>query len=147
MADRCPSGFDQALLSGHMDGELTQQNEQRVTVHLEQCLHCRALLADLKTLREAAMTTQLREPAEEQWNERPQSLISRGARGLGWTLAMVWVVAVGGFALWQLLTSPEGLGVKLMVVGGGGALALLFLSVLLDRLHHARSDRYREVER
>jgi len=147
MADRCPSGFDQSLLSGHMDGELTQQNEQRVTIHLEQCEHCRAVLADLQTLREAAMTTELREPAEEQWNERPQGAISRGARGLGWTMALVWVVAVGGYALWQLLTGPEGLVVKLMVVGGGTAIALLFLSVLLDRFHHARTDRYREVER
>ena len=66
---------------------------------------------------------------------------------LGVGVALLWAVVVGSYALWQLLTGPEGLGVKLMVVGGGGAVALLFLSVLLDRLHHARSDRYREVER
>ena len=33
-------GFDEALISGYLDGELTQGDAQRVRVHLEDCAVC-----------------------------------------------------------------------------------------------------------
>jgi hypothetical protein len=56
-------------------------------------------------------------------------------------------MAVTGFALWHVWTSPEGLLEKLLVFGGLAALVLLFLSILLDRIRTARTDRYSEVDR
>ena len=40
------------LLSGFVDGELTQQERQRVTLHCDECDECRENLAKLRALRE-----------------------------------------------------------------------------------------------
>lgn len=147
MTKRCPTSFDQSLISGYLDGELTQAADQRVRIHLEECAHCRELFEELQTMREAAMSTQFVEPSDDQWNERPRGTGSFISRSLGWALAIVWLVTVSGYALWQLWISPEDLFEKLLVFGGLSAVGLLFLSVLLDRIRTAKTDRYREVEK
>ena len=147
MTDRCPASFNETLLSGFLDDELTQAGEQRVRIHIEDCRHCRDLLDGLRELREATMSTEFRKPDDNQWDERPTGVISRVARGSGWLVAIVWAVAVSCFALWQVLQAPANLAERLMVFGGLSALGLLFLSVLLDRIRSARTDPYREVKR
>ena len=147
MADRCPARFDETMISGHLDGELTQAAEQKVRVHLEDCEHCRTVLGELRTLREATMSTDFHKPDDSQWDERPQSGLSFVTRGTGWIIAIVWAVFFAGFALWQFWQGSANLVERLLVFGGLSAVALLFSSVLLDRLRAAKTDPYREVEK
>jgi anti-sigma factor RsiW len=147
MTTKCPTSFDGALISGYLDQELTQADDQRVRVHLEGCAHCSALLGELEGMREVAMTTRFENPTDDQWNEAPAGGASLAARGLGWIMAVVWIVAVTGFGLWHAATGPESLLEKLFVFGGISAVVLLFLSVLFDRLQRAKTDRYREVQK
>jgi predicted anti-sigma-YlaC factor YlaD len=147
MANHCPTAFDESLISGYLDGELTQAAEQKVRIHLEDCVQCRTLLEDLRTIREAAMSTEFSKPDDTQWDERPRGGASLVARGAGWILAIVWAVVVGAYALWEFVTTPASPIERLLVVGGLTALALLFVSVLLDRIRTARTDPYREVEK
>lgn len=143
----CPRAFDETLISGHLDGELTQAAAQKVRLHLEECAACRSLLEDLRTMREATMSTEFAKPDDDQWDERPRSGLSLLARGTGWTLAGVWLAAVSVFGLWHLWQSTDELLERLLVFGGISALALLFTSVLLDRITSARTDPYREVQK
>ena len=147
MTDQCPRAFDETLISGHLDGELTQAAEQRVSVHLEDCAHCRGLLNDLRTIREAAMSTEFSRPDDDQWDERPRTTSSFLARGTGWLLALVWLTSVVAYGLWQFWQSSANLLERLLVFGGLSAFALLFLSVALDRIAAAKTDPYRGVER
>ena len=147
MADQCPRAFDETLISGHLDGELTQAAAQRVSVHLEDCSHCRGLLAELRTMREATMSTEFSRPDDDQWDERPRTTASLLARGSGWFLSLVWLITIIGYGLWQFWQSSANLFERLLVFGGLSALALLFFSVVLDRIASARTDPYREVER
>jgi predicted anti-sigma-YlaC factor YlaD len=147
MSDHCPNAFDETLISGHLDGELTQAAEQRVHLHLEDCTYCRRLFEELAAMREAAMTTEFTTPDDRQWDERPHSRASLALRSIGWLLAIIWAVGLSGFALWHWWQGSEGLVERLLVFGGLSAVALLFGSVLLDRLATARTDRYREVEK
>lgn len=147
MTATCPDRFDQTLLTGSLDGELTQADEQRVRIHLEDCAACRGAYEELMTLREATMTTRLDEPHDLQWDERPKGLFSGLSRGFGWLVLIVWAVGTAGYGLWQLATGPENLAEKLMVFGGLFGFALLFVSILADRLKTARTDRYREVQK
>jgi anti-sigma factor RsiW len=147
MADRCPTSFDETLISGHFDGELTQAAEQKVRVHLEDCEYCRTVLRELRTLREATLSTEFHAPADCQWDERPQTGLSLAARGTGWIVAIIWAVFFAGYTLWQFWQGSANLAERLLVFGGLSALALLFTSVLLDRLRAARTDPYREVEK
>jgi hypothetical protein len=147
MSAPCPDRFDQTLLTGHLDHELTQADEQRVRIHLEDCVACRDAYQELTKLREATMTTRLDAPDDLQWDERPRGLFSGLSRGFGWMVLIVWAVGTAGYGLWELATGPEHLAEKLMVFGGLFGLALLFVSILVDRLRVARTDRYREVQK
>lgn len=147
MPDRCSTTFDEALISGHLDGELTQAAEQRVRLHLEDCEHCRTVLAELQALRATTMSTEFHQPDDSQWDERPRSGLSLLARRTGWVVAVVWAVFLAAYALWHFWQGSANLAERILVFGGLSALVLLFTSVLLDRLRAASNDPYREVEK
>ncbi len=140
-------GFDEALLSGYLDGELTQAEAQRVRIHLEDHPDARALFDEMQRTREATMTTRLKVPEDVQWDERPRGLVSLFSRRLGWLLLVAWALAVTAYGLWQFFTSPEFLVEKLVAASAVSGFGLLFLSVFLDRLRDGRTDRYRRVEK
>ena len=100
MSETCPRSFDEQLLSGYLDGELTQAEEQRVRIHLEDCRVCRDLFEQLKTMREASMSTPFATPDDKQWDERPRSGASGFFRGTGWLLIVAYAVGIMGFAVW-----------------------------------------------
>jgi len=143
----CPTSFDEELLTGYLDGALTQSEAQRVRLHLEDCERCRHLYEELHTLRETTMSTRFVIPPDDQWREIPRTGASQFLRGGGWLLLIVWAAAVGAFALWQLATAPVGALEKSLVFTGVSGLGMLFASILLDRLKTIKSDRYTRVEK
>lgn len=147
MTDHCPNAFEETQISGYLDGELTQAAQQKVRIHLEDCGSCRALLDELRVMREAAMSTEFSKPDDSQWNERPRSGSSLIARGVGWVFAAVWAITLLLYTVWHFWQGSANLVERFLVFGGLSAVALLFVSVLLDRISSARSDPYREVEK
>ena len=147
MATSCARPFDEELLSGYLDGALPQNQAQRVRLHVEGCRDCRRLLAEIETLRSAAMETKFEAPAEEQWPELPATRPSWISRSLGWTLVVAWSLVVTVVALWRFV-SNTGDPLEIFVgLGLPGGLLLLFVSVLLDRLRDLKTDRYTGVHR
>lgn len=143
--DSCRRDFDEKLLSGYLDGVLTQSETQRVRLHLEECAPCRRQVEEMEKLREVTMTTRFFEPADDQWNERPRGLASRLSLHLGWGLLLLWLVGVVGFVLGNIWSNSQNLTEKLLAFGGIFGFLLIFLSVLVDRLQTRRTDRYRGV--
>jgi anti-sigma factor RsiW len=138
--------FDETLLSGYLDGELTQAEEQRVRIQLEDDPDARRLLEEMRAMRSATMTTRFTVPEDIQWDERPRSRLSGFLRGSGWLFVGVWILAVAGYASWRFLTSGVTLE-QLIPAAGLFGLTLVFLSILLDRLRDLKTDRYRRVRR
>lgn len=147
MPEKCVRSFDETLLSGFVDGVLTQADEQRVRLHLEDCGTCRAQVEEIRQLREVTMSAEFNVPPDDQWSERARTGGSRLSIGAGWIIVIVWAVAFGGYAAWELWMSDEPLLGKLIVFGGWTGFGLLLLGVLLDRLKAMKTDRYREVEK
>jgi anti-sigma factor RsiW len=147
MSKKCGRSFDEALLTGYLDGVLTQANDQRVRLHLESCTDCRRLIDEMRETREATMTTRFELPADDQWNEAPRGLASRLSFGLGWSLLLIWAVGMLGLVVGHLWSEALPLTEKLLLFGGLSGGALLLLSVLIDRLKTMRNDPYRRVER
>lgn len=147
MTRDCGRGFDESLLTGYLDGALTQGDEQRVRVHLEDCDSCRRLVAGMRETREATMSTRFEMPRDDQWDEAPRGAASRLTFGLGWMMLLAWALGVAGFAIGQLWSGPESLLEKLLAFGGLSGFLLLFLSVLIDRLKTMRTDPYRRVQK
>ena len=147
MNQACRPGFDEAQLSGYLDGELTQAESQKVRLHLEECLQCRTLLEDLLQMREAAMTTPFSAAVDEEWRETPRAAGSRWLRRVGWVLIVIWILGVGGLAIQGFVEGEEPWFEKLLMVSLIGGPMLLFLSVLLDRVKALKTDRYKGVEK
>ena len=140
--------FNEELLSGYLDGELTQGDAQRVRLHLESCAECRSVIDELRKLREATMNTEFKVPEDTQWDETPRSAVSRLLHNFGWLIAGLWVVGVVALALWQINTDSE--SIRLESILGFGlllAFALIILSALADRLQTRKNDPYRRVKK
>ena len=147
MAEQCSRTFDEALLSGYLDGVLTQGDEQRVRLHLEDCGACRTTLEEMRGLRGTTLGTEFRLPSDEQWSERPRSRGSALSMRVGWLVVVVWLVGLLGYSAWSLITSDDPVWAKVLVFGGWTGFGLLLLGVLLDRLKVMQTDRYREVKK
>ena len=145
MPEPCGRTFDEALLSGYVDGALVQRDGQRVRVHLERCAECRAVVEDLRAVREATMSTTFETPRDDEWPEAPRTGAGRLLAALGWPLAAAWAALLAGYALWGTWRGTENLVERLLLVGGVAGFALLFSGVLLDRLKTAKTDPYRGV--
>ena len=147
MSTNCGRTFDEALLTGYLDGALTQADEQRVRIHLEDCAECGRLIDEMGETREATMTTRFELPTDDQWNEAPRGLASRLSFGLGWTVLLIWSIGMLGLLIGHIWSDTMSLTAKLLLFGGLSGGALLLLSVLIDRLKTMRRDPYRKVEK
>ena len=147
MPERCGRGFDEARLSGYVDRELTQGDEQSVRVHLEDCETCRAAIDEMTQLRGVTMSSEFDIATDDQWSEMPRTRGSGVAMSLGWSIVIVWLLALTGYVAWELVNSDEPLFAKVLVFGGWSGFGLLLLGVVLDRLKSMQTDRYREVKK
>jgi len=138
--------FDETLLSGHVDGELTQAEAQRVRVHLQDCVACREFIDQATKLKEATMGSEFQVPRDVQWDETPRSGTSRLLRNAGVVIGLAWLLAAIGWVIVELAGSEDILG--LVLVGGFVVSAALVLaSVYLDRREASKTDRYRRVDK
>ena len=69
MTDDKPSGDQHVgeMLSGYIDGELTQQARQRVRLHCETCATCRKELETLTDMRERIGNATLTDRDQNTW--------------------------------------------------------------------------------
>jgi hypothetical protein len=136
------------LLSGFVDGELTQQQRQFVRLHCEECDECREILSNLYELRERVGKASLSETGQDQWRETMKDdNIVQTTRGIGWLLFIAGLLFVAGIGLVGFIFSDEiSIGVKLILVAVYGGLATLFFSVLRQRLIERKTDKYKDVE-
>jgi hypothetical protein len=152
MTDRTISGNGSGghvgeLLSGYLDGELTQQQRQQVDLHLSGCASCRENMSDLDQLRQRIGRSRLSQGSQDIWRETMDDTGVKASRGIGWFLFIGALLVITGLGIyefiidssvetiWKVLTSALYLG-----------LAALFVSVLRQRLIERKTDRYKDVE-
>ncbi len=136
------------LLSGYIDGELTQQERQRVQLHCESCDECQTGLEELTGLRERVGESKLSDVSQDVWRETMEDTPVKAARGLGWLLFVGGILIAVGVVVIEIISSESSMTLveKLIVGGIYGGLLLLFISVLRQRLIERKSDRYKDVE-
>ena len=136
----------EVLLSGYLDGELTQQERQKVGVYLERDERYREILAELERVKTETERLHYEEPTSGDWKTIEKNLVQDVSRGLGWMILSIWAVAVTSYGLWELAAAPdEPLTSKLLVFGFFLGVALLFCSVLTQRIRESRTDKYKGV--
>ena len=135
------------LLSGYIDGELTQQQRQLVSLHCEDCNDCRELLSGLREMREKIGKARLSEVGEDKWRETMNDNTVKTTRQIGWLMFIAGLLAIAGIGVFGFLFSNEvSLGMKLIIFAVYGGLAILLISVLRQRLIERKTDKYKDVE-
>ena len=142
-----PHDFDETLISGYLDGELTQGEAQRVRVHLEDCAECRSTADRLNEIKEATMTTEFKVPKDTQWDEAPKTPWSGALRNMAAAIGIAWFLVMTGVVVWQVATDSEDIWEVLIVFGFLLAAGLVLLSVLIDRLQTRKNDPYRRIQK
>ncbi len=136
------------LLSGYIDGELTQQDRQRVQLHCQSCSKCQAGLEELSVLRERVGKSKLSDVSQGVWRETMEDTPVKAARGFGWLLFIGGILIAVGMVVVEIISSESSMTLTERLIIGGiyGGLLLLFISVLRQRLIERKSDRYKDVE-
>jgi hypothetical protein len=153
MKDRKITGDDPAgghveeLLSGYLDGELTQQQRQQVDLHLSGCETCRRNMVDLDDLRQRIGRSRLSPSGEDIWRETMDDPGVNVTRGIGWLLFIGALLVITGLGIYEFIidSSIETIW-KVLASALYLGLAALFVSVLRQRLIERKSDRYKDVE-
>jgi anti-sigma factor RsiW len=139
-------------MMGYLDDELDDEQKKAFEEHLGGCDDCRKELGEFRLLKQITDEVALAEPEDEVWEQYWGGVYNRIERGVGWILfsiAAILLIIYGGFkVIEEIVKNPTvdvilKAGLLVMIAG----LAVLFVSVLRERLYFRKKDRYKDVRR
>ncbi|MHC4545256.1 MAG: zf-HC2 domain-containing protein [Planctomycetota bacterium] len=140
------------LMMGYLDEELSAEQIRRFEEHLTMCKQCSSQLQEFRQLKAITDQMTLIEPEDRLWQQYWDGIYNRVERGIGWiifSVAAILLTIYGGFkAIEDLITDPTvGLLLKVAMLALLVGLAILFVSVLRERIFFWSKDRYKDVRR
>lgn len=141
----------QEKLSAYLDDELTQQEQQRIHLHVQACPQCRALADDLTAMKGDLKSAVLCSVDQAQLPKILHDQPARRVAFVGWALVIAAVLFIGGILSWQFIQEvmkDTGIGrwLGIGVIAFYAGLFLLFVSVLRQRLVARKTDKYKKVQ-
>lgn len=139
----------QAMISVLLDEELTPEDLARVENHIAECPSCREELENMKQLVAAASGLGVKAPPEEVWDTFLDNVYNRIERKTGWLFFTVGVIALAVYGTYHFIVDEwASAAEKTLIAAPIIGLAVLFISVLRQRLFVRRTDRYsRNIKR
>lgn len=140
------------LMMGYLDNELSAESRRRFEEHVAGCPECAKELKEFKRLKTITDEVTLVEPEDRLWQDYWNGIYNRIERGVGWiifSIAAIVLTIYGGFrAIEEMIKDPKieflfKAGLLALLVG----LAILFVSVLRERIYFWKRDRYKDVRR
>lgn len=140
------------LMMGYLDNELTDEARRRFEDHVAGCPECAGELEEFKRLKTITDEVTLVEPEDRIWQDYWNGIYNRIERSVGWmifSIAAILLTIYGGFrAIEAIIKDPNvevlfKAGLLALLVG----LAILFVSVLRERIYFWKKDRYKDVRR
>jgi len=141
----------EALLSGYLDGELTQGDRQRVEVITEDCQDCAQTLEDIRKLRGEIGGIEYEHMTEAERLRAAKDPVAEAGANIGQVLVIGGFVIFYGtlifFVLKGMLAEPNTplfmkIGLPAIFIGMG----ILLTSVIIDRIKASKTDPYKDVE-
>ncbi len=140
------------LMMGYLDNELSDEQRGQFEEHLDGCSECKDELKEFRKLKAITDEVTLVEPEDRIWQDYWNGIYNRIERSIGWivfSVAAILLIIYGGFKLIEELIKDATIGMLLkagllaLIVG----LAILFVSVLRERIYFWQRDRYKDVRR
>ena len=139
----------QKNLMRYVDNEMDDKERTAFKQHLKGCDTCKRLLRDFSSVKEVTESMKIADLPEVVWEKYWEKIYNRIERSVAWFLFITGALILNGYWIYRVITDPKmynivGLGIILTVVG----LAILFLSVLREKITVNKTDRYiSEVKR
>lgn len=140
------------LMMGCLDNELSDEQKRQFEEHLAGCSECTDELKEFRKLKAITDEVTLVEPEDRIWQDYWDGVYNRIERNVGWivfSVAAILLTIYAGFKLIEdMIKDPDietilKVGLLALIVG----LAILFVSVLRERLYFRQRDRYKDVRR
>lgn len=146
----CPDYKD--LMMGFLDDELDDAQKQSFEDHLASCQDCSSELEGFRELKQITDQVALVEPEDKIWQDYWSGIYNRVERRIGWILfsaAAILLLIYGGFRLIERFIKDPTVDIilKAGLLALIAGLAVLFVSVLRERIHFWKRDRYKDVRR
>ncbi len=140
------------LMMGYLDNELSDEQKRQFEEHLDGCSECTDELEEFRKLKAITDEVTLVEPEDRIWQDYWNSVYNRIERNVGWivfSVAAILLTIYGGFKLIEdiIKDATVGMLLKAGLLALIAGLAILFVSVLRERLHFRQKDRYKDVRR
>lgn len=138
------------LISGHLDRELDAEQQADLDAHLTVCPACQRELDEMKRLFWGTTSAfAARDIPEEAWDDFLDNVYNRLERGTGWAVFLIGATCLLVFGIYEFVREPwTNALLKVLLATPVAGLAILFISVLRQRLENIKGDRYtKEVHR
>lgn len=137
----------EVLITGYLDGELTQQESQQVRLHIEGCKSCSKTYTELKQMKTEMSELSYPQTDAEQLAALENDLVTKTGQWSGWVLLLIGLLVMLGFGMYEFWTDPDVPGVVRFFYGAFQlGMLILFAIVLRQRLKTYRNDKYRKVK-
>lgn len=142
----------QYLLNKALDDELSSEEMVEFQKLIAESKVYEEEWNSMKKIKEVTKTMKLKEPPEGIWEKYWLSIYSRLERGIAWiliSLGTTIILVYGGFKLVESIIEDPTLGwvLKVAILALIIGFALLFVSVLRERIFIRKSDKYKEIVR
>ncbi len=140
------------FMMGYLDNELDEAQKRAFESHLSGCPECRREIEEFTRLKRITDDVTLVEPEDRLWQQYWGRLYNRIERGIGWmvfSVAGILLLIYGGFSAIESVIRDPTVGVLLKVglLALLAGLAILFVSVVRERIYFWSRDRYKDVRR
>jgi predicted anti-sigma-YlaC factor YlaD len=140
------------LMMAYLDSEIDDEQRRVFEEHLASCPQCSREMREFQKLKQLTDNVTLVEPEDRIWEQYWGGVYNRVERSLGWILfsvAAILLTIYGGFKLIEEIIKDQTVGglLKVALLTLIGGLAILFVSVLRERIYFWKKDRYKDVRR
>ena len=139
-------------ISGYLDGELSAAEREAFEQQVDRDPELARELEAMRAMKEVTDSMKLTEFPDQVWDRYWEGTYNRLERGVGWILLSLGAIVLIGSGLYELVVSllkdsSEPWFVRLAIGSACGGTAILFISVLRERIFVRKRDPYREVKR
>ena len=130
----------------YLDGEMSAAERAAFEEHLSSCGECRQSMDELGSVERLTGMMKIRDPQDDFWESYWKKLFRRLERKTGWLLMIAGAVLIVLYALWKGVTDlGEITFMKVVTVIVAAGFVILLISVIRERLHQHKTDRYKDI--
>jgi predicted anti-sigma-YlaC factor YlaD len=132
----------------YLDGEMSAGERNAFEEHLASCEDCGKAIRELGSVERLTGMMKIRDPQDDFWEAYWKKLFRRFERKTGWLLMIAGAALIVLYALWKGITDfGEITFVKVITIAVAAGFVILLISVIRERVHQYRTDRYKDIER